>query len=139
MFVKMDVDNDGFLSLRDLVPVIFSRANKEQMVLIMKYMEAEVCDKKEATKKEYVTKEELETMFSYYDAVNQLGFVGIKQIKDKIRSFQMSDQAHLAIFAMFMGFEDDEMVNQTEFIKLFAPYTLRKSPISIWTANGEGR
>ena len=126
MFVKMDDDNDGFLSLRDLVPVIFSRANKEQLVLIMKYMEADVCNKKEITAKEYVLKEDLEAMFADYDAVDHLGFVGVQQIKDKIRSFQMSDQAHLAIFAIFMGYEDDEMVNMTEFIKLFAPYTSRK-------------
>lgn len=125
MFTKMDHDNDGFLTLRDLVPVIFSRANKEQLVLIMKYLEGDVTQKKEIAKKEYVSKEDLETMFAYYDSVDELGFVGVKHIKDKIRSFQMSDQAHLAIFAIFMGFEDDEMVNVAEFVKLFADYTVR--------------
>jgi WD40 repeat protein/Ca2+-binding EF-hand superfamily protein len=121
MFTKLDDDGDGFLSLRDLIPVIFSRASKEQMTLISKYLEAEVCTKKEVTKMEYIQKDELETMFTYYD-VDLIGFVEVKKIKDKIRSFQMPDQAHLAIFAMFMGYEDDEMVGLPEFLKLFHPY-----------------
>ena len=126
MFVKLDEDKDGFLSLRDLIPVIFSKANREQLVLITKYLEAEVVTKKEVTKKEYIHKDELETMFAYYD-VDLIGFVDVKRIKDKIRSFRMPDQAHLAIFAMFKGYEDDEMLNLAEFLKLFAPYTLTYS------------
>jgi hypothetical protein len=126
MFVKMDEDTDGFLSLRDLIPVIFSRASKEQVSLILKYLEAEVCQKK-ANKREYVLKDDLDTMFAYYD-VDLIGFVEVKKIKDKIRSFQMTDQAHLAIFAMFKGYEDDEMLNQSEYTKLFTPYILRNIP-----------
>lgn len=127
MFAKMDEDADGFLSLRDLVPVIFNRAKKEQVTLILKYLEAEVCTKK-VTKKEYVLKEDLNTMFACYD-VDLIGFVEVKRIKDKIRSFRMSDQAHLAIFAMFMGYEDDEMLNLAEFCKLFTTYTLKKGSL----------
>ena len=42
IFMKLDVDNDGFLTMNQLVPIVFSMANREQIQLITKFCEAQV-------------------------------------------------------------------------------------------------
>ncbi len=120
LFSKIDQDGDGFLSVRDLIPVIFSKANKEQGFLIEMYLKCEL-SKRKVIGKEYVVAEDLETIFEYYDS-DLIGFVAVHKIKEKIRSFQLPDAAHIAIFNMFKEYEDDEMLNMSEFTRLFQPY-----------------
>lgn len=40
--MKLDTDHDGLLTMKELIPVIFSKANKEQTHLIVRYCEAQL-------------------------------------------------------------------------------------------------
>ena len=40
--MKLDVDNDGFLTMNQLVPIVFSKASRDQIQLITRFCEAQV-------------------------------------------------------------------------------------------------
>ena len=46
IFQRVDAKGDGNLSIRDLVPIVFGKANKEQTKLILRVLEGEVVQKK---------------------------------------------------------------------------------------------
>jgi Ca2+-binding EF-hand superfamily protein len=42
IFLQVDVSGDGYLSIKELIPIVFSKATKEQQKLIMAYADSEV-------------------------------------------------------------------------------------------------
>lgn len=42
IFMKLDDDHDGFLTMKELIPIIFSKANRDQMQIIIRYCDAQL-------------------------------------------------------------------------------------------------
>lgn len=38
--MKLDEDHDGSLTMKELIPIVFSKASRDQMMLITKYCQA---------------------------------------------------------------------------------------------------
>ena len=120
MFLKMDKNEDGVLSIRELVPMVFDKARKEQLKQILYYVESEVMRKRHSDKDNF-TASDLEALFDYYDA-DVVGFVAISAVRERLKLMQLPDDA-VDYFAQVMkGMEDDEMVSPTEFERLFASF-----------------
>jgi Ca2+-binding EF-hand superfamily protein len=120
MFNRVDKNGDGFLSVSDLVPVIFSNANPEQKILILKFLELEL-SKRKLVGNDFTTDEELEMLFEHYD-VDMVGFLKISLIREKVKSFALPDAAHIALMSLLSDLEEDEMLNFSEFRRLFQNY-----------------
>lgn len=126
IFLKIDKDNDGFLSMRELIPVVFSKASKEQMRLIIQYAEMELTKKVEHEQAPKVTSTDLEFLFEAYDTEN-LGFVDISYVKARIRRMRLTEQALFFFMEMIADLADDDMVNLVEFKRIFKPFTRKKN------------
>lgn len=124
IFMKIDKDSDGFLTMRELIPVVFNRANKEQQRLIIQYAEAELT-KKHHDNVPKISRSELEQLFDAYDS-DRVGFVNVSFIKDRIKTFHLSEQALFFFFETVSDLADDEMVNLTEFMRIFKPFATLK-------------
>ncbi len=125
IFMKIDKDNDGVLSMRELIPVVFNKASKDQLRLIIQYAEMELTKKVDADSAPKVTSTDLEFLFEAYDSEN-VGFVDVAVIKERIRRMRMSETALFFFMEMIADLSDDEMVNLVEFKRLFKPFTARK-------------
>lgn len=125
IFMKIDKDNDGVLSMRELIPVVFNKASKDQQRLIIQYAEMELTKKVDADSAPKVTGTDLEFLFEAYDSEN-VGFVDVVVIKDRIRRMRISEQALFFFMEMIADMADDEMVNLVEFKRLFKPFTAKK-------------
>jgi Ca2+-binding EF-hand superfamily protein len=119
IFMKVDKDNNGSVSLRELIPVIFSKAKKSQLKLITEFAESEMIRKVEGITT--VTISEIDNLFEAYDTQN-VGFVEVGYLKERIRSFPISENAIFTFMENLVGVEDDEMFNQVEFARLFKSY-----------------
>ncbi len=124
IFMKIDKDCDGYLTMRELVPVVFSKASKEQQRLIIAYAEMELTKKVEHENIPKVTHTDLEQLFESYDSEN-IGFVDVSLIKERVRSMNLSEQALFFFMDNISDLADDEMVNLVEFKRLFKMYTAR--------------
>jgi hypothetical protein len=122
IFMKIDKDNDGFLTIRELIPVVFNKATKDQLRLIIQYAELELTKKIEIDNNPKVSTSDLEFLFEAYDVEN-VGFVDGALIKERIRNMRLSENALFFVLEI-IGPElaDDEMVNLTEFKRLFKPF-----------------
>jgi len=120
MFNKIDQNGDGFLSVSDLVPVIFNNATPDQRVLILKFLELEL-SKRKIVGNDFTTDEELEMLFEHYDS-NYVGFIKISVIREKVKGYCLPDAAHVAVMSLLNDHDEDEMVNFSEFRRLFQNY-----------------
>lgn len=119
IFMKVDTNGDGYVSIGDLVPIIFNKATTEQIKLIIAFTESEM------TKKNFdvdtITSGELEQLFDSYD-VDNVGFVSISILKDRIRYMQLPDAVQFSFMSSIIEMADDEMVNLSEFLRVFKIY-----------------
>ena len=67
---------------------------------------------------------EMEQLFETYDSGN-VGFVDGLFLKEKIRSFNLSEKVLFYFMESISDLADDEMLSQVEFKRIFAPYTLQ--------------
>jgi Ca2+-binding EF-hand superfamily protein len=125
IFLQIDKDNDGSLSMRELIPVVFNKASKEQQKLITQYAELELTKKVDQDNTPKVSNTDLEFLFEAYDSEN-VGFVDVAVIKDRVRRMRMPEPAVFFFMEMVSDMSDDEMVNLTEFKRLFKPFTAKK-------------
>ena len=119
IFLRMDTKNRGYLVLRDLVPLVFGKANKEQLNLITRALEKEVVVLRPDEK--VVSQKDLIELFSSYD-LDSIGFVHIALIRDRIRSLELPDNYQFGFFESFSNLDDDDLVNEQEFCRLFMPF-----------------
>ncbi|CAE7525748.1 unnamed protein product, partial [Symbiodinium microadriaticum] len=107
IFNRVDVHGDGFLSIRDLIPVVFSKASKEVRSVIVTYVEAEV-SKRKIVGKDFLKESDLQLLFQHYDE-NVVGFVPVSLLRDKVRAMQLPEVASYEVLASMKEMEDDEM------------------------------
>lgn len=120
MFNKVDKNGDGYLSVSDLVPVIFSHANGEQKGHILQFLEMEL-SKRKLVGNEYLTEEGLEMLFEHYD-VRLVGFLRVSLVREKIKALELPDEPRVAILSELSDHDEDEMLNFAEFRRLFEDY-----------------
>lgn len=122
IFNHLNPSGSGCLTVTDLLPVVFSNANKSMMALIAKHVEQELSRRK-IKGSNFLTESDLAALFEYYDA-NSVGFVEARFLRDKIRSYQISDAAYFSIVDSLHGIGDDEMVNEHFFIRMLRDYCM---------------
>jgi Ca2+-binding EF-hand superfamily protein len=123
IFTTVDTNCTGFLRLNDLVPVIFNDATKDQQRLILKYAETEISKRKIGTN-DMMKEQDLETLFEFYDE-NDAGFLAVGFVRERVSSvFSLPEAALWSIFDPIKDMEDDEMINLSEFCRLFRPYLI---------------
>lgn len=125
IFMRIDKDSDGFLTIRELVPVIFSRANKDQQAIIIQYLESQLSEK-HGEDIPTVTILELTQLFEAYD-INHIGYVEVALIRERVKDLRMNEQVLFAWLDSISNMADDEMVNLAEFLRMFKSITRSKS------------
>ena len=120
MFNKIDQKGDGFLTVNDLIPVVFSNANKEQQEMIQRFLQSEL-SKRKIVGNNFTSNDELETLFEHYDT-NFVGYLRIPDIREKIKSFNLPDSVYVDFMSVLNEHEEDEMLNFHEFRRLFEDY-----------------
>lgn len=133
IFMKIDKDSDGFLTMRELIPVVFNKATPEQKRAIIAYAEMELTKKIETESVPKVTNADLEFLFEAYDTEN-IGFVDVALIKERVRTFYLSEQALFSFMDSISDLADDEMVSVVEFKRMFRLYTTNKDRHGLGTA-----
>jgi Ca2+-binding EF-hand superfamily protein len=119
IFMKVDDNQDGSISIRELVPIVFNKANKDQMKLIINHVESELVKKNISIV--YMFPNEMEQLFECYD-VGKIGFISVSTIRDRVRTFPLPESILFDFLDSISGVEDDEMVNQEEFLRLMKGY-----------------
>lgn len=122
IFNRVDVNGQGFLSFRELIPVIFNNATKDVQRIILRYVESEM-SKWKAYGKNILTEADLVVLFEYYDE-NDLGFILVDTLRERIRSLQLPQQVCFAILEILKDMDADEMINSFEFVRIFKPYVV---------------
>lgn len=122
IFMKIDKDADGYLTMRELIPVVFNKASRDQQRLIIAFTEMELTKKIVTETVPRVTTAELDMLFEAYD-VDNLGFVDVAFIKDRVRGLGLTEQQLYFFFELTAEMADDDMVNVTEFKRLFKPFS----------------
>ena len=117
IFLRFDKKGDGYLSIRDLVPIVFGKASKEQMKLIVRVLEGEVVQKKGPTL-QTVQPVEIDSLFEHYD-IDSIGFVQLSLVRDRIRNMNLGDPIQFAFMETIKNMDDDDLVNSQEFGRLF--------------------
>jgi Ca2+-binding EF-hand superfamily protein len=122
IFMQLNKSGDGVLTSKDLIPIIFNKANKEQMALIMLYVDSEIIQKR--NDEHCLNHAEVAQLFECYD-VDAIGFVPVETIRDRIRAMQLPEAAHFAFMDSIAKMEEDEMLNEQEFNRVLRLYTVR--------------
>lgn len=122
IFMQLNKSGDGVLTSKDLIPIIFNRATKEQLTFILAYVMSEIIQKRND---EYcLTPAEVAQLFECYD-VEVIGFVPVSVIRDRIRAMQLPEIAHFGFMDSIVKLEEDEMLNEQEFARMLRPYSVR--------------
>lgn len=119
IFMKIDKNGDGFVNMRELVPIIFSRATKAQQKMIIDYSAHEMVKKHDGIT--YMTPTDMEQLFECYD-VSHIGYVSVALLRERVQQFGLSEPAWFLFLDNICGAADDEMVNQAEFSRLLKSY-----------------
>ena len=119
IFMKLDKNGDGYLTMRELIPVIFSRANRIQLRLIIDYATFELIKKQDGVAT--LTLLDMEQLFEYFD-VNNLGYVAVSAIRDQVNRMSLPEPALFMFNDCISAAADDEMVNLAEFVRLLKVY-----------------
>jgi len=115
IFMKFKNDK-GFLTVNELIPVVFSKATKEQMKLITKFCLAEIM--RPSNESVVLTFAEVDQLFEIYDVEN-LGFVAVGYIKEKVRDMGLNDNIVASFLSNIKDIDEDEMVNHREFGRMY--------------------
>ena len=115
IFMKFKNDK-GVLTVNELIPVVFSKATKDQIKLIVKFCLAEIM--RPATESVVLTFAEIDQLFETYDVEN-VGFVAVGFIRDKVREMPLSDNVISNFLSTIKDIDEDEMVNHREFGRMF--------------------
>lgn len=139
----MDKNEDGSISIKELIPYVFGNATKEQQRAILYHCQKEIVCKKDVSKgRSILTSEDLDMLFNFYD-IEAVGFVSVSIIKDRIRGMELPRDAEKLILRPVAGndvsdyyltlcvlfyilphvpmveLQDDEMLNSGEFHRVF--------------------
>lgn len=125
IFMKIDKDGDGYLSMRELIPVVFGKATRAQQKKIIEFCEFELTKKIETETIPTVTLTDLDFIFEAYDSEN-VGFVDVSVIRERIRKMPLNDQQIFFFMELIADLADDEMVNLLEFRRIFRIFTKNK-------------
>ena len=99
----MDKNDDGSLSLAELLPLVYGKATKEQLRSILYYCQREIVCKKDITKgRKVLLSEDLDQLFNFYDC-EMVGFVAAGTIRERIKSFELPRQAEEFALRPFDG------------------------------------
>ena len=121
IFMKFKNEH-GVLTVNELVPVVFSKASKEQVKYIIKFCLSEIMKSaKEITTMKFT---EVDQLFEMYDHDN-IGFVSVGVIREKIRGLGLNDVITAFFLKEIKDIDDDEMVNHREFGRIWKPYVSR--------------
>ena len=107
----------GLLSVKDLVPIVFSKADKHQQEIITHYLEEQIA-KGGLKGKEGVTTGEMEALFEAYDT-EHIGYISVRFLRDKLKGLRLPVTAVAGIAETIQDFEDDELLNVSEFLRVF--------------------
>lgn len=122
IFHRVDRKGEGVLSVRELIPVVFSQASKDQQALITKYLEIEL-SKRKASSKDFINETDLRKLFDYYDE-ESLGFISVDFFREKIKNLQLPDIAIESLLEKIQTMDPDEMLNPSDFVRIFQQYIL---------------
>jgi hypothetical protein len=100
------------------------------------YAEMELTKKIETESVPKVTNADLEFLFEAYDTEN-IGFVDVALIKERVRTFYLSEQALFHFMDSISDLADDEMVSVVEFKRLFRLYATTKDRNGVATADAK--
>ncbi len=117
--MKLDKNGNGYITMRELIPVIFSRASRQQLKLIIDFASFELIKKQDGIVTMSLT--EMEQLFEYFD-VNNLGYVSVSAIREQVNRMQLPEPALFMFFDCISVAADDEMVNLSEFVRLLKLY-----------------
>lgn len=120
MFDGVDTRMDGLLLLSDMIPMLFSKASKEQKRLITQYAESHIFSAFVYGK--HLKIGDLQRLFECYDT-SCTGFVPVPLIKERLQAMNFPVDIVSDIIDSFLGINNDEYLNLPEFIKLFRIYT----------------
>lgn len=120
MFDGVDTRMDGLLLLSDMIPMLFSKASKEQKRLITQYAESHIFSAFVYGK--HLKIGDLQRLFECYDT-GCTGFVPVPLIKERLQAMNFPVEIVSDIIDSFLGINNDEYLNLPEFIKLFRIYT----------------
>lgn len=121
MFNRVDTAGKGTLSIRDLIPVVFSSCNKSIQNKILQYIECEL-SKRKIFGKDLISINDLEKLFEFYD-YDAIGFISVGIIREKIKSLQLPDNlVYTVMDEIVMDLSDDDMINSIEFTRMFRNY-----------------
>jgi len=123
IFLQLDRSGDGYLSMKELVPIVFNKASKQQKKLILRYADSEILKKR--NDEHALTPAEVTLLFECYD-VDSTGFVTVSLIRDRIRAMSLPEYAHFGFMDQISYLEEDEMLNEHEFSRVFKRYSLKK-------------
>lgn len=115
IFMKFK-NEKGVLTVNELIPVVFSKATKDQIKLIVKFCLAEIM--RPATESVVLTFAEIDQLFETYDVEN-VGFVAVGFIREKVREMPLSDNVISNFLSTIKDIDEDEMVNHREFGRMF--------------------
>ena len=122
IFMQLDKSGDGVLTSKDLIPIIFNKASREQLQLILSYVQSEIIQKR--NDEHCLKPAEVAQLFECYDS-EAVGFVHVSAIRDRIRSFLLPETAHFGFMESISKLEEDEMLNEQEFTRVLKPYSVR--------------
>jgi Ca2+-binding EF-hand superfamily protein len=108
------------LTVKDLVPIVFSKADKQQQDLVANYLEDQIA-KTGLKGREGVTSLEIEALFECYDS-DHIGYITVRLLREKVKGLKLPLTAHSTVSQSFADFEDDELINISEFIRVFHTY-----------------
>ena len=73
---------------------------------------------------------EVDQLFDCYDTDN-IGFVAVSYIRERIRNLQLPEAVQFAFMESIIDLEEDEMVNNQEFLRIFKPFCSASSLAAI--------
>lgn len=103
--------------MSDLVPIVFSKGDKNLHELLSNYLGEQIA-KTGLNGKDGVTTLDVEALFECYD-VNHIGYITVSLLREKVKGLRLPGSALGLVTASFVDFEDDELLNIAEFIRVF--------------------
>ena len=121
VFMKVDENGSGSISLSELIPVVFSKASKAQVRLIEDYA-GSMLIKERISETPIFTVSEVEQLFDAYDEEN-INFVLVDMIRDRAKNhYHLPEAVQYSFLKPIEAYEDDEMFNRVEFFRFLKPY-----------------
>ena len=114
LFMSMDDNGSGTLSLHELIPVVFSKATKVQITLIEAYASV-LLIRNAAADEPLFPVTDADLLFDAYD-VESINFVSIGVLRDRVRNnFKLPETVQYHFLLPLESVSDDEMFSRQEF------------------------